>query len=691
MRTQSRRRHTHYFLRTGAIVLSIACTEATAPPVAARLTFITQPVSVTAATSVPDIVVAIQDVDGRTVTTATNDVTLAVNGSPDDPNRSLIGTTTVAAVNGVATFSKLSIRGQGINYALAATSPNLTTAVSNGFTVVAGPPVQLAFTFQPQTVLANAVLPISISVQDAAGNTVLGATSHIALALAAAPTSGTLTGVTSVNAVNGVGIFSSLTITTAGTGYALVATSPGLASARSTEINVIIGPPLALIFTTQPATTPPGATITPAVVVRIRDAAGNAVTTWSDNVTVKIGQNSAHGTLSGTTTVAPVNGSAIFSDLRIDNLSEDYTLTAQSANLSGTSDTFRVRIPLVFTAVIPGYFHSCGLATTGAAYCWGANDNGQLGDGSFSTNTSLRVVAGGRSFSNISAGRTHSCAVSNSSGYCWGTNGGFLGNGEMATSPAPVAVSGGIVFGSVLAGYAHSCGVTPAGVGYCWGDNSSGAIGDGTQNLSTIPVQVSGGLIFSAISPGRYFTCGLASAGAAYCWGVNDSGELGDGTTTDQRTPVAVTGGLTFTMVSAGGFHACGLTTAGKVYCWGSNSFGQLGNTTNNPSTIPVAVAANLTFAMISAGNRHTCGVTPGGIAYCWGDNSSANLGNGTRESSFAPVPVAGEITFASVNAGRFHSCGVATNGTAYCWGLNNSGQLGDGTAIDRLSPVAVR
>jgi alpha-tubulin suppressor-like RCC1 family protein len=691
MRTQSRRPHTHYFLRTGAIVLSIACTEATAPPVATRLTFITQPASVTAATSVPDIVVAIQDVDGRTVTTATNDVTLAVDGSTGNPNGSLIGTTTVAAVNGVATFSKLSFMGQGINYALAATSPNLTTAISNKFTVVAGPPAQLAFTFQLQTVLANAVLPISISVQDAAGNTVFGATSRITLALAAGPTSGTLTGVTSVNAMNGVAIFSGLSITAAGTGYALAATSPGLASARSTEINVIIGPPLALTFTTQPATTLPGATITPAVVVRIRDAAGNAVTTWSDNVTVKIGQNNAHGTLSGTTTVAPVNGIAIFSDLRIDNAGEDYTLTAESANLSGTSDAFGVRIPPVFTAVIPGYFHSCGIVTTGAAYCWGANSDGQLGDGSFSTSVSLRAVAGGRSFANISAGRTHSCAVSNGAGYCWGTNGGALGNGGMATSPTPVAVSGVAVFGSVLAGYAHSCGVTPAGVGYCWGNNNTGAIGDGTQSVSTIPVQVSGGLTFSAISPGRYFTCGLTTGGAAYCWGVNDSGELGDGTTTNQRVPIAVKGGLAFSMVSAGGFHACGLTTAGKAYCWGSNAFGQLGDNTTNASSVPVAVATSLTFAMISAGNRHTCGVIPSGVAYCWGDNSSANLGDGTRENRFTPVGVAGGITFANVIAGRFHTCGVATDGTGYCWGSNGNGQLGDGTTLDRLSPVAVR
>ena len=140
--------------------------------------------------------------------------------------------------------------------------------------------------------------------------------------------------------------------------------------------------------------------------------------------------------------------------------------------------------------------------------------------------------------------------------YCWGGNHiGQLGDGSTTLSSIPVAVSGGLSFSGLAAGAAHTCGLTRTGAANCWGNNEEGELGNGdigpdTCNVanwrcSRSPVAVAGGLTFSALTLGGVHTCGLISGGAAYCWGDNSSGQLGDGTTTNSSIPVAVSWGLT--------------------------------------------------------------------------------------------------------------------------------------------------
>jgi len=668
------------------MLLVIACGGTTEPRVPARLAFTVQPAnSVLGKTAMPAVKVAVQDATGTTVTTATNDITLAFGANPG--GGVLAGTVTVAAVGGVATFTDLSIDNTGVGYTLSATSLNLTGATSIPFSVVSGLPAKLAFTLQPGPAIPGVPIAVAVTVQDQFGNRVPSANNAITITIGNNPGGGVLFGVTSVAAVNGVATFN-LSITNAGIGYTLTATSPGLTPATSSPFTLQVGPATKLAFTVDPATSPPGATIAPAVTVAIQDVGGNVVTTATTSITVAIGANPGNGTLSGTTTVAAVNGVATFSNLSINNVGTVYTLTAAAANLTGvTSAPFSIRNPLLFTTVSSGYFHACGLAA-GAAYCWGDNFTGRLGDPTTPASNAPMPVFGGLTFASIGAGRDHTCGVTPSgAAHCWGSNeSGELGIGSTQGSGVPAAVSGGLTFAAATAGYAHTCGVTTGGVGYCWGDNTFGELGDGTQTQRSVPTAVSGGLTFATISQGRFFSCGRTTAGAAYCWGVNIDGELGDGTQVQRSSPVAVSGLLTFASVSAGGGHACGLTTGGAAYCWGAG--GALGNGLATLSSVPVPVSGGLVFATLSTGNRHTCGVTPGGAAYCWGDNSNGNLGNGTRNHASVPVAVAGGLTFSTISAGRFHTCGVTTGGLAYCWG---GVALGNGTAGGSLVPVAVR
>jgi alpha-tubulin suppressor-like RCC1 family protein len=383
-------------------------------------------------------------------------------------------------------------------------------------------------------------------------------------------------------------------------------------------------------------------------------------------------------------------------------------VSAGSANVVATTEhvsgTATVTVTTIsFASVTAGDNHSCGLTTSGAAYCWGGNSSGQLGNGSTDPSLVPAPVIGGLTFTALDVGSEDSCGLTTSgAAYCWGNNQiGQLGNGTSGSfSSAPVAVTGGLTFTAVSVGSLHTCGVTTAGSAYCWGRNGNGELGVGTttgpetctltgssQQCSTAPVQVvaPGGLTFTMVSAGYDHTCAVTSSGAAYCWGF---AAPGDGTSHVSSFPVAVSGGLTFMSVTADGWdYTCGLVTSGAAYCWG---FGILGDGSDNPSLVPVAVAGGLTFTTVTMGYQHACGVATGGAAYCWGANYLGQLGTGSTDFSRVPVAVSGGLTFTTVTSGSTSSCGITNGGAAYCWGANYAGQLGNGSA-NTLSTVPVK
>ena len=147
---------------------------------------------------------------------------------------------------------------------------------------------------------------------------------------------------------------------------------------------------------------------------------------------------------------------------------------------------------LVFASVSVGLWHNCGVTTTGAAYCWGENWSGALGDGTTTNSSTPVAVAGGLTLASVSAGRRYTCGVTTSGAlYCWGGNELFPFSTGGAPSPTrPVPVATGLTFASVSAGkLARLRCHNQAGAAYCWGDGILAA-GGLRDTMGFLAVQV---------------------------------------------------------------------------------------------------------------------------------------------------------------------------------------------------------
>jgi len=156
-----------------------------------------------------------------------------------------------------------------------------------------------------------------------------------------------------------------------------------------------------------------------------------------------------------------------------------------------------------FSQIVAGDNHTCALDTAGAAWCWGFSDKRGAGPGSDTSppaSPTPIAVAGGLVFAHLTGGPKHTCGLTSSGqAYCWGTNGdgrtgqtpsppiGFDGS---AIVLSPTLVQGGHSFSQLDAGGAHTCGLAGDGV-YCWGDNGNGQIGI-FQGNTQLPVRVTG-------------------------------------------------------------------------------------------------------------------------------------------------------------------------------------------------------
>ncbi len=328
----------------------------------AKLVFNAEPGAAAVNASVGGISVAAQDAQGNPTPSFTGTVSLSL--ASGTANGTLGGSTSAAAVAGVATFGGITVSQAG-TYTLAASAAGLTGTTSSAFVITgtSGATTLTLLSGNGQTGSPSAALPLPIvlAVSDANGNPVSGTTVNFAI----------VTGGGSVAPTSSVSSASGLvqTVWTLGPGLgaqSISATSGTLNGSPATIIATAgVGGPTQLKFTGQPSAAVATSSIAPAIVVTAKDALNNVATSFAGNVTLTIGTNPGGATLSGTTTVPAIAGVATFNNISLNRAGAGYTLNATSGAL--TPD------------VSAGFTITAGAATTLAV------NGGQAQSGSLNT------------------------------------------------------------------------------------------------------------------------------------------------------------------------------------------------------------------------------------------------------------------------------------------------------------------
>lgn len=351
------------------------------------------------------------------------------------------------------------------------------------------------------------------------------------------------------------------------------------------------------------------------------------------------------------------------------------------------------------TQVSVGSKHSCARLSNGAVKCWGGNESGQLGDGStVDSSSALGVLGLPGAISRIAAGGTHSCALtSDGAAWCWGDDVfGQLGDGATNSSGQAPVLASGLSSGvsQIAAGQMHSCAIVINGLVKCWGYNDYGQVGDGSTTHRDVPASASGMVDATHLSLSSWHSCALLENGQARCWGLN-SGTLGDGRFEQSTMPVAVLGNHTFQQLASSlssGVTSCGLRDDGQIWCWGKDlspqGSGHLGDGGSQRVLVATRInAAGTSLRELALGGGHTCARSASGTARCWGANAEYQLGDGSGRQALQPVTANLPAAISSLTSGLANTCATlpsVTRGNVatqnlYCWGKNTHGQLGPG------------
>jgi alpha-tubulin suppressor-like RCC1 family protein len=453
-------------------------------------------------------------------------------------------------------------------------------------------------------------------------------------------------------------------------------------------------------------------------------------------------------------------------------------------------------------SIVAGIDHAMGLRSDGSLWGWGGNNHGQLGLGPVvgtaltpqrvteENDWEIVVTAGGRDTWDVSDGDTLALKTDGSL-WAWGANwNGQLGDGSFQSTYVPVPIGSQNDWATLAASPSHTVALKTDGSLWAWGANWAGQLGNGTWDSTNSPTRVDSDHDWVAIAAGRYHTVGLKVDGSLWVWGANGSGQLGlgldaavatnvpvrIGAGNDWALPAAVTGEFRITERSVGPNGRLQLafthtnSRAYYVLCRGPT-------VTNIDQPVEVRLASSLPLVLtdptpaasngsafyrlravplnqpldldadgiddiyelrharflnpldaadatqdfdgdgrsnrreyrdrsnpaqaqqwqvVAAGLYHSVVLKSDGSLWAWGDNSYGQLGDGTAEWwRAAPVRIGADNDWVSVAAGRHalggdHTVALKQDGTLWAWGANFVGQLGLGASFD-MTNVPVR
>ncbi|HVJ15157.1 MAG TPA: hypothetical protein VM686_06940, partial [Polyangiaceae bacterium] len=379
-------------------------------------------------------------------------------------------------------------------------------------------------------------------------------------------------------------------------------------------------------------------------------------------------------------------------------------------------------------AVAAGDSHTCAIfggedaadGDPGFLMCWGANESGQLGNGSSVLGDSMEpryVVRDDDAglppvampnATSVCAGRDFTCAtVVTPDGprvACWGSNAkGQLGIDSEEITPVNHAgqlvatADGPIAADSIACGSDFACALGPDGSTWCWGANDYGQIGNGAAGDPVLLATLIADQAFLSIGAGAHHACGVKDGGAVFCWGQGMGGQLGSGDTEDADAPAEVDGvtALVGLPPTLGRDFSIIASSETNPFAFGTNGYGQLatGDTADSSSAVAAGELNSDEIDNLFAGasSAHACARIASTLV-CWGANVFGQLGDDSTDSATSPVEVFDGATNPtkvrpgahSVAVGGKHTCAINVSGDLLCWGANHRSQLG----TDQATPV---
>ena len=338
--------------------------------------------------------------------------------------------------------------------------------------------------------------------------------------------------------------------------------------------------------------------------------------------------------------------------------------------------------------VVAGDAFVLALKADGTVWSWGANGQGQLGNGNQTQQTSPVQVSGLTDVVAIAAGQQHALAAKrDGTVWAWGLN----GSGQLAestsvqrrTTPTQITALTDVI--DVAAGEAHSLALQRDGTVCAWGSNFYGQIGNGNNNTPQTTPQCLTFTGITAIRAGAQHSIALKTdgepTGTVWAWGNNATRQIGDGTNVARNSPMQVFSGAT--QIGAAYEHSLALQSDGTVMVWGRNVDGELGDGTQVDRSRPTAMADLEGVTFVGGARRFSLALNGSGSLW----TSGAALGS----TLIAPYRIPGVgTTVITADGGVSFAVAARRDGTVWAWGPNLNGQLGDGTTTERWPPKAV-
>ena len=311
-----------------------------------------------------------------------------------------------------------------------------------------------------------------------------------------------------------------------------------------------------------------------------------------------------------------------------------------------------------WTEVAAGTFHTAALRSDGTLWTWGDNSSGQLGDGTFLARkvpTAVLPPANAQPntyWVHVATGYAHTLAIrSDGSLWAWGANNyGQLGDGTTVAKSLPTQVRTALSLANeprwlqITTSNNHNLGISTGGVLWAWGRNHLGQLGLGTApSVQTQPrrVLMSGqNITWEQVSAGEAHTLALTATKSLWAWGINDSGQLGTGSGITYSpvplllaTPSGSTAGSYWTRLAAGALHSLALRSDSTLWSWGEGTDGQVGSNQTQVLFTPVREYTRARWTLMAAGGQHSL-AAQGGILSATGSSDFGQLGAGSINNS---------------------------------------------------------